>query len=70
MRSVLALLVLAAVGFAFILQKKDPPEAAVAKIQSTELPKIGRHNWMKHALDTSRSVAKNVAKQRQESELP
>jgi hypothetical protein len=70
MRPVLALLVLAAAGFAFILQKKDQPEAPAAKVQLSELPKMNQHNWMRHALDTSRSVAKNIPKQNQGNEIP
>jgi len=70
MRPVLALLVLAAAGFAFILQKKDPPETPVAKVQLSELSKATQHNWMRHALDPSRSVAKNVPTQREDNEIP
>ena len=60
MRSILTLFVIAALGFLFILQKKDPPEPALVKKQSTELNKAIQHNWMKHAIDKSRVVAQNV----------
>jgi hypothetical protein len=72
MRSILALFVVAALGFGFILHKKDAPEAAAAALeaQTSELSKVSHHNWTKRTLDTSRSVAKNVAKQRQGNEVP
>ncbi|HAK07056.1 MAG TPA: hypothetical protein DCO65_07310 [Spartobacteria bacterium] len=68
MRSILALFVVAALGFVFIL-KKDAPEATASKTQTSELSKVSQHNWTKRALDNSRSVAKNGTK-RQENELP
>lgn len=70
MRSILTLFVIAAVGFLFILQKKDTPETTPASKSLTELNKMGQHNWMKHALDTSRGVAQNVSKQRKENQIP
>jgi len=69
MRSILALFVVAALGFIVIL-KKDAPEATASKTQTSELAEVSQHTWMKHALDTSRSFAKNAAKQRQENEVP
>jgi len=68
MRSILALFVVAALGFIVIL-KKDAPEAAAWETQTNKLSKVSQHNWTKHALDTSRSVAKNGAK-RQENQVP
>ena len=72
MRSILALFAVAALGFGFILHKKDAPEAAAvaSETQKNELSKVSQHNWTKRALDTGRSVARNVAKQGQESEVP
>jgi hypothetical protein len=69
MRSILALFVVAALGFVIILHKKDAPEAAAWETQTNKLSKVSQHNWTKHALDTSRSVAKNGAK-RQENQVP
>ena len=69
MRSILALFVVAALGFVVIL-KKDAPEAAPSKMQTNKLTKVSEHNWKKHALDTSHSIAKNATRQRQESEVP
>jgi hypothetical protein len=61
MRSILTLFVIAALGFLFILQKKDAPEPTLAKKQPTELNKVSQHNWMKHAIDKNRVVAQNVS---------
>jgi len=69
MRSILALFAVAALGFLIILHKKDAPEATVWETQTRELAKVS-HNWTKHPLDTSRFVAKNVAKQREGNEVP
>ena len=70
MRPLPALFVMAAIGFAFILHKKDVPEATDSKMQTSKLPNGRKHNWMKRPLDTSRSVAKTVRKQRQETGTP
>jgi len=69
MRSILALFVVAALGFVVVL-KKDAPEAAASKIQTNELTKVGQRNWKKHGLDTSHSIAKNSIRQRQGDEVP
>ncbi len=69
MRSILALFVVAALGFVVIL-KKDAPEAGASQTQTNKLTKVGQRNWKKHALDTSHSIAKNATRQRQESEVP
>ena len=63
MRSILTLFVIAALGFLFILQKKDAPEPVLAKKQPTELNKVIQHNWMKHAIDKGRVVAQNASEQ-------
>jgi hypothetical protein len=69
MRSILVLFAMTALGFAFILQKNDPPEPVSAKAKSTELGGTGRTNLMKHAPEKSRSVAQNVSTVRKGSEL-
>lgn len=61
MRSILALFAVAALGFLFILQKKDAPEPALAKKHPIELNKVSQHNWMKHAIDKNRVIAQNVS---------
>jgi uncharacterized protein YceK len=70
MRSLLILFVIAAAGFAFILQKKDPTETAAPKAKPTALTQVGAHNWMKHSIDKDRAVAQNVAQQRKDTEVP
>ena len=70
MRPIPALFLMAAIGFVFILHKKDVPEVTDSKMKTGELPKVSKHNWMKRSLDTSRSVAKTVSKQRKENEVP
>ena len=70
MRPVPALFVMAAIGFAFILHKKDVPEASDSKLQTRKLPNVSKHNSMKRALYTSRVAAKTASKQRKENELP
>jgi hypothetical protein len=61
---------MAAIGFAFILHKKDVPEAKDSKMQTSKLPNVRKHNSMKRALDTSRVVAKTTSKKRKENEVP
>jgi hypothetical protein len=70
MRPIPALFLIAAIGFVFILHKKDVPEATDSKMKTSRLHKVSKHNWMKRALDTSRSVAKTASKQRKENEVP
>lgn len=73
MRSILVLFAIAALGFIFILQKKDAPEATTVKTKSAESQQVSRvsqHNWMKHSLDKAHAVAQNVAQTRKENEVP
>ena len=70
MRPIPALFVMAAIGFAFILHKKDVPEASDSKLQTSKLPNVSKHNSMKRGLYTSRVAVKTASKQRKESEVP
>jgi len=70
MRPIVALFVMAGIGFVFILHKKDVPEATDSRTQTSQLPKVSKRNWMKRTLDTSHSVAKTASKQRKENEIP
>jgi hypothetical protein len=70
MRPIPALFVMAAIGFAFILHKKDVPEATDSKLQTSKPSNVSKHNSMKRALYMSRVAAKTVSKQRKENELP
>ena len=67
MRSFLALLAIAALGFIVILQKKDAPDATVKKTNPSELHQAGKHNWMKHALDGSHAIAQNTKRSDKEN---
>jgi len=64
MRPILLLFVIAAAGFGFILQKEDAPEPSASKAKPVATNHMSEHNWMKHSLDKTRSVAQNVAKRR------
>ena len=67
MRSILALLAIAVLGFLVILQKKDAPDTTVTKAKASELQQAGKHNWMKHVLDGSHAVAQNTTRTRKEN---
>jgi hypothetical protein len=67
MRSVLLLFGIAALGFIFILQKKDPPEATIVKTKPAELRhmnQVSKDNRMKHPTDKTQAVAQNTAQTR------
>jgi hypothetical protein len=70
MRPLPALFVMAAIGFAFILHKKDVPEATDSKMQTGKRPNVTKHNSMKRTLDTRRIAAKTASKQRKENQVP
>jgi hypothetical protein len=73
MRSILVLFAIAALGFIFILQKKDAPEATTVKTKpakSHQVNQVSQHNSMKHSLDKAHAVAQNVAQTRKEERKP
>lgn len=70
MRPLPALFVMAAIGFAFILHEKDVPEVTDPKMQTSKLPNVRKHNWVKRALDTSHATVKTASKQRKENQIP
>lgn len=73
MRTVVVVLIAAVLGCLFIVQKRHEQNAAPAPVSasttaqkpSTPRP-VSEHNWAKHALDTTRKVTDQVAKQRKE----
>jgi hypothetical protein len=69
MRPVSILFVMAGLGFLVILHKQDAPEGVNSKMKASERPKAAKSNWLKRSLDTSRTVANTVKKQRQENEV-
>ena len=67
MRSILVLFVMAALGFIFILQKKDGTETTVVKTRPAELRRmnqVSKDNRMKHSTDETNAVAQNSTQTR------
>ena len=67
MRSVHILFAIAALGFIFILKKKDAPEATIVKTKPAELRhmnQVSPENRMKHSTDKTNAVAQNVVQTR------
>jgi len=65
--SVLILFGIAALGFVFILQKKDAPEAAIVKTKPAEsrhMNQVSQENRMKHSTDKANAVAQNIVQTR------
>jgi hypothetical protein len=67
MRSILALIGIAVLGFIFILQKKDAPETTIVKTKPAELRRmnqVSQNNRMKPSPDGAHVVAQNAAQTR------
>jgi hypothetical protein len=67
MRSVLVLFGIAVLGFIFILQKKDAPEATIVKTKPAELRRVNQvsqNNRMKSSPDGAHAIAQNAAQTR------
>jgi hypothetical protein len=65
--SVLVLFGIAALGFVFILQKKDAPEATIVKTKRAEsrhMNQVSQDNRTKHSTDKTNAVAQNVVQTR------
>jgi hypothetical protein len=70
MRKFLVIVVLAGLGWLFVVQKrsepqKNTPDKAVAQVAASPRP-VSEHNWMKHSLDRASEVKRQVAQQRKE----
>ena len=73
MRTSVVVIIALALGCLFLVQKRHEqnvasapvPTTATAQKASTPRP-VSEHNWAKHALDTTRKVTDQVAKQRTE----
>jgi hypothetical protein len=73
MRTAVVVIIAIVLGCLFLVQKRHEQNAAsapapatvTAQKPSTPRP-VSEHNWAKHALDTTRKVTDQVAKQRQE----
>lgn len=67
MRSILALIGIAVLGFIFILQKKDVPETTIVKTKPAELRRmnqVSQNNRMKPSPDGAHAVAQNAVQTR------
>jgi len=67
MRSILALIGIAVLGFIFILQKKDVPETTIVKTKPAELRRmnqVSQNNRMKPSPDGTHAVAQNAVQTR------
>jgi hypothetical protein len=70
MRTALVIMVLAALGYFFVLQKHtEPTRSAVSAADATPRP-VSEHDWAKHALDTAAKVKRDVARHRAENQSP
>ena len=65
--SVLVLFGIAALGFVFILQKKDAAEATTVKTKPAEsrhMNQVSQDNRTKHSTDKTNALAQNVVQAR------
>jgi hypothetical protein len=64
--------IMAGLGVVFLIQKRNEQSAATTAAnqpvatQSVSPRPVSEHNWMKHALDTTAKVKRQVAEQRKE----
>jgi uncharacterized membrane protein len=70
MRTLLILVVMAGLGWLFLVQKQHEHQkaavAAKAPAQAASPRPVSEHNWMKRSLDTTNKVTRKVAEQRKE----
>ena len=68
MRIVIVLVILAVLGWLFLAQKQQEHQkvvtAANVPTQTASPHPVSAHNWMKHALDKTNKVTRQVAEQR------
>ena len=72
MKTFVIVVIMAGLGLVFLMQKRNEQNAVttaasqpVATQSATPRP-VSEHNWMKHALDTTAKVKRQVAQQRKE----
>ena len=74
MRTFVALLVVAVLGWLFLRQKDQAPQNAATKqsvaLQAASPRPVSEHNWAKHALDKTNKVTRDVAAQRKANATP
>ncbi len=61
MRSLLFVLLIAGLGVAFILQKRNEPAAVARPVKQSA---VSEHDWAKHSLDRAAEVKREVLRQR------
>ena len=75
MRTVIVLIIVAGLGWVFLMQKRQEQEAqsgqetpsAKVTVQQSPSPRpVSEHNWAKHALDRTKKVTDQVAQTRKE----
>jgi hypothetical protein len=68
MRTVVVIVIMAVLGFAFLAQKRNEQQkAAVSEKVAAQPPSprpVSEHDWAKHSLDTTNKVIRQVAQQR------
>lgn len=67
MRTALVMIVLAAVGYFFVLQKHREPSRNQTPAAAATSRQVYEHDWAKHALDTTAKVKRDVARHRAEN---
>jgi hypothetical protein len=72
MKTALFIVIMAALGWLFLMQKRNERSAAATAAnqpvatQNISPRPASEHNWMKQALDTTAKVKRQVAQQRKE----
>ena len=72
MKTIVFVVIMAALGWVFLMQKRNEQSAATTAAnqpvttQSATPRPVSEHNWMKHSLDTAAKVKRQVAQQRKE----
>ena len=72
MKTFVIIVIMAGLGVVFLMQKRNEQSAVTtamnqpAATQSASPRPVSEHNWMKHALDSTAKVKRQVAQQRKE----
>ena len=72
MKTVVFVVIMAALGWVFLMQKRNEQSTATTganqpvTTQSARPRPVSEHNWMKHSLDTAAKVKRQVAQQHKE----
>ena len=74
MRTAVVLIIVAVLGFLYLMQKRGEqaaPSTTPVTAQSAVTPRqVSERNWAKRALDTTNQVTGQIAKERTENEVP